>query len=316
MINPKISICCLCYNHSQYISQTFESFLVQKGNFEIEIVVFDDCSTDNSREIIMMYKKKYPEKFNLIFPEKNTYKQGKTAFFDIIKNAKGEYVAFCEGDDYWISETKLNKQLEFIKKNPDINLVFHPALTLYDNGKIENNGYGEYRKKENHSFECILNESGAYMPMASIFARRSLYIKWFERFPKFFSENTWHSTIQILGAYKNGAGYLPETLSVYRSMHEGSWSYNICRSSIAAIKDFESFCIRNRKLNEITNYEYNNIFNQVLLDRTFKLAKRKNIKMSEKMIQFRGIPYKFSIFNTVKFTLLCMLRKIENYVSK
>jgi len=315
-MKPKISICCLCYNHSEYLTTAFESFLAQKGSFDIEIVIFDDCSTDNSRDIIRMYREKYPDVFKLIFPEENIYQQGKTAYYNIINKATGQFLAFCEGDDYWVSDIKLEKQLEFINNNVKTDLVFHPALTLYDNGKIVDNGYGVYNTMENHSFKRILSVSGGYMPMASIFARKSAFTKWFEQFPQFFSENTWHSTIQILAAYKNGAGYLPEHLSVYRSMHEGSWSRTMANSSIAAIKDFEAFCIRNRKLNEITNYEYKNTFDQVLLFRTFKLAKNRNITLKQKIKQYQSIPYKITAISKSKYFILSLISELLRYANK
>jgi len=272
-MKPTVSICCLCYNHEKYLPQALDSFLSQKGEFDLQIVLFDDCSTDSSRKIIEEYKNEYPDVIKLIYPDENIYSQNKTAYFNIINETDGEYLAFCEGDDYWIDNSKIQQQLDYLLNKPMVNLVFHPSLTLCNN-EILDNGYGYYGLEEElHAFESVLAVSGSYMPMASIFARKSSYDAWFKRYPEFFSENTWHSIIQFIGTYKSKAGYLPNKMSVYRSMHTGSWSSMISLSSEAVSKDFKEFMKRNRKLNEITKFEFQDVLNQVLISRSIQLSK-------------------------------------------
>lgn len=314
---PKISICCLCYNHEKYLKIALDSFFSQKGNFEIEVIIFDDCSTDKSREIIEEYKLLYPEKINNIYPKENVYSQGRTAFFDIVEAASGEYLAFCEGDDYWCDDTKLAKQLDFLTKNNTINLVFHPAKTLFDSGELADKGYGYYGdKKAIHKFKDILSISGSYMPMASIFARKTPFLLWFRQYPAFFSCNTWHSTIQILGSYKEGAGYLPYNMCIYRSMHEGSWSHSISNSAEAVVKDYKSFLIRNRGLKNIFSSEFEPIFDSILISRAFKLSKNRFLTLKRKNKLLNQTPYKFSFKTKAKLLIYKILSGILKHVKK
>lgn len=304
-MKPKISICCLVYNHANYLSQAIDSFLMQEGDFELEIVVFDDCSTDESRTIVSSYANKHPQIFRLIYPEKNIYSQGKTAYFNLISAATGDFIACCEGDDYWIAPDKLQKQLNVIIKNQDVNLIFHPAYTLHTDKSISDEKYGFYGDEiTEKSFIEILNCSGGFMPMASIFSRKSAYIEWFNNYPDFFSENMWHSVIQILGSYKSKAIYLPEKMSVYRTMHEGSWSLSISKNSDAVVNDYFNYLKRNRKLNEIMGFEFDKVFNRHLKARTGAILKNKIVTKKQKKYILKFVQPHLSLVSVINFKFL------------
>jgi|LSQX01.2.fsa_nt_gb glycosyltransferase involved in cell wall biosynthesis len=112
-----LSVGMLTYNHEKYIAQAIDSILMQEVNFDYEIVIADDCSTDNTREIILDYQKRYPDIIKPLFQEKNLGSQ-KNA--NALRTAcSGKYRATLEGDDYWISPSKLQKQVDFLENNPD-----------------------------------------------------------------------------------------------------------------------------------------------------------------------------------------------------
>lgn len=119
----KVSIALVVYNHEKYLRQAIESILMQEVDFVYEIVVGDDSSTDNSRDILLEYKEKYPNKFVLIFHEKNV--GGTKNSYDIYVKARGKYMACLEGDDYWIDNRKLQKQVNFLEDNRDYLGVSH-----------------------------------------------------------------------------------------------------------------------------------------------------------------------------------------------
>ena len=97
---PIVSIVCVAYNHEKFIQQTLESFIMQKANFDFEIIIGEDCSTDKTREIIKEFEKKYPNVIKPIFREKNI---GTTEnFFDTLRCANGKYIVICDGDDFFI----------------------------------------------------------------------------------------------------------------------------------------------------------------------------------------------------------------------
>ncbi len=112
-----VSIVCTNYNKGDWIAEAIESFLCQKANFEYEILLIDDKSTDHSPEIIKKYAKKYPKRIRAFYNKKNL---GITkTWIKICKEAEGRYIARCDGDDYWIDDKKLQKQVNLLKKNKD-----------------------------------------------------------------------------------------------------------------------------------------------------------------------------------------------------
>ena len=114
----KVSIYCLSYNHAQYLAQTIEGIVNQKTNFNFELLIHDDATTDGSNQIILNYQKKYPNIIKPIIQKENQYSKGinisKEILFPLFK---GKYVAICEGDDYWTNENKLLRQFDFLEKS-------------------------------------------------------------------------------------------------------------------------------------------------------------------------------------------------------
>lgn len=118
-----VSIAMLTFNHGKYIEQALDSILMQKVNFRYEIVVGDDCSSDETQNILKSYAQKHPDKFLLLLRESNI---GATNnHFDVIKNCRGKYIASLEGDDFWTDENKLQIQVDFLESNKNCDAVAH-----------------------------------------------------------------------------------------------------------------------------------------------------------------------------------------------
>lgn len=278
-----VSICCLTYNHELYIEEAINSFLNQKTSFKFEIIIFDDCSTDSTTQIVNKFKLQYPDLIKIILPQENTFSKGKTSFYDLIRASKGKYVACCEGDDYWISEDKLQAQVDFLENNTGISICFHPSYTLINNEIIDSQ-YGYYGNKPSIiPAKRVVKSSSGFIPMPSIMIRSNEFRNLFNTYPDFFEKNLWHSTIQIIGASYGGAGYLPEYFSVYRSMHPGSWSRKNEKNIHMRINNFKSFVHRNRKLKEILSSGLNSSFNYALTRRTLSFTLKENIGYKEKL---------------------------------
>ncbi|MCR5747047.1 MAG: glycosyltransferase, partial [Lachnospiraceae bacterium] len=108
----KVSVIVATYNQEKYIAKTLESVVSQKTDFKYEVLVGDDASKDGTGRIVKEFGKKYPDIIRPIVREKNigAYRN----FLDLLKRAKGEYLALLEGDDYWVDEEKLKKQVSFL----------------------------------------------------------------------------------------------------------------------------------------------------------------------------------------------------------
>lgn len=124
MSDIAVSICCLVYNHKDYIRKALDSFLMQKTDFKFEILINDDCSTDGTTDIIKEYEAKYPDIIKPLYHSENqyskSYRQGNMMSITFnFPRVKGKYVAMCEGDDFWTDENKLQKQFDIMEADPD-----------------------------------------------------------------------------------------------------------------------------------------------------------------------------------------------------
>ena len=128
----KLSVMVITYNHERFIAQTLEGVLAQRVNFDYEVVVGEDCSTDRTREILMDFHRRYPDKIVPLLRNHNI--GGKENLLATLAACRGQYVALLEGDDYWISEDKLQKQVDFLDAHPDYALCCHRAQVLDETG--------------------------------------------------------------------------------------------------------------------------------------------------------------------------------------
>lgn len=135
----RVSICCLTFNHGNYIRDCLDGFVMQKTNFAFEVLLHDDASTDNTADVIKEYEEKYPNIIKPIYQNENQYSKGVgvTRKFNFPR-VKGEYIALCEGDDYWIDEFKLQKQVEFLDQNKQYGGVSSNNRWFFENeNKVE-----------------------------------------------------------------------------------------------------------------------------------------------------------------------------------
>ena len=165
---PKVSIFCMVYNHEPFIRQCLEGFLMQECNFDYEIVLGEDCSTDGSRAIIKEYAERYPDKFKLLLHDNNIgAAQNQRIVFE---NCTGKYIAMCEGDDYWTDPLKLQKQVDFLEANEDYIMVTNNAILLNEN----NNSQILFSDKPSHNIELMDLLGKRPFTTASVLFRNSI----------------------------------------------------------------------------------------------------------------------------------------------
>lgn len=135
---PLASVAVLTYNSEATVRQCIDSILMQKTDFDYEIVVGDDCSKDSTQSILLDYSQQYPKKFVLLFNELNKGVSWNNV--NVLSHCQGEYVAMCEGDDYWMDENKLQTQVDFLRANDDYGFVGAVCAELYPDGSMKMNG--------------------------------------------------------------------------------------------------------------------------------------------------------------------------------
>jgi glycosyltransferase involved in cell wall biosynthesis len=135
---PLVSIFCPTYNHEKYIRQCLDGIIMQKSNFEFEVVIHDDASDDSTQKIIQEYEEKYPHIIRTILQKENQFSKDNLHLIKtMLSNAKGKYIAICEGDDYWIDESKLQSQVDFLESNLDYSICFHEVKVLKNNELVD-----------------------------------------------------------------------------------------------------------------------------------------------------------------------------------
>lgn len=230
---PLVSICCLAYNHEPYIRECLEGFIMQKADFDFEVLIHDDASTDNTAYIIREYEEKYPDIIKPIYQKENQYskKIGISKTFQYPR-AKGKYIALCEGDDYWIDLYKLQKQVDFLENNPDYVLSNTDSDVLYDESGWVLHSYNKNKRIGNYTGKVGMEEilSGHYfIKTGSVVLKKELLEEYYssEFYQKMKSFLLMGDT--PLWAYltiKGGFHYLEESTLVYRR-HKGSASNKV-----------------------------------------------------------------------------------------
>jgi len=209
-----VSIFLLTYNQEQFIAQTINSILMQKTNFNFQIVIGEDCSADATRSICKTFAEKYSNKIKLLPAlEKNI---GLIAnYMRTIKACEGKYIAICDGDDYWIDENKLQKQVSFLEDNPNYSIVYSKLKKLFPDGTFKESI--QRKLKQAGDFDDLVFEN--VIPSVTVLFRNRQNISavptWITNFPY----GDWPTYLWIL---KDGGKihFMDEITAVYR-MHIG-----------------------------------------------------------------------------------------------
>jgi glycosyltransferase involved in cell wall biosynthesis len=241
----KLSIICSTFNHEKYITACIDSFLMQKVDFSYEVLIHDDASTDNTQNIIEVYKKKYPNIIKPILQTENQYQLGKNNWSEYqFPRAKGKYIALCEGDDYWTDPYKLQKQVNFLENNEDFASVFHPVDWLIQNTNTLTKGaYIPPIKKEYYT-KLDLLEHCNFIPTCSVIFRNRK-----DLIPSWFSEIVIGDfVIHLLNCEYGKHGFINQSMAVYRNHSTGLYS------SQTTIQNKTTLAITYEKLNKYLKF--------------------------------------------------------------
>lgn len=228
----KVSICCAAYNHANYIRQTLDGFLMQKTDFPFEIIINDDASPDNTADIIREYAKQYPDIIKPIYQTENQYSKGTIISRDILfANAKGEYIAICEGDDYWTDPEKLQKQVDFLDNNPDYIGCVHKYFTVDKSSEPTYlKTFGYYEESGRYTIKDL--EEGELPSQLASFVFRNIIFDKQKGYPVSFDSPKIAGDVKLfLYLLQHGDIYrMDDTMSAYRYVAEVGGTSHASRS--------------------------------------------------------------------------------------
>lgn len=262
---PKVSVLLLAYNLEAYIAQALESILMQQVDAPYEIVIGEDCSTDRTRAIIASYARRYPRKIRPIFRPHNV---GMNQNFALtLKACRGKYVALLDGDDYWTSPQKLQRQLEFLEENPHCSVCFHNVNVVYENGSEETHPF--HLQYPVHHISKALPKSvsvledilpGNFIQTCSVMFRRGL----FQELPQwFYAMPTYDWPLHILNAQYGQIAYLNHIWGVYRVHQAGFWSMQM--SVYDNLQDVKSMIQAYTLLDRYLHYQYTQLLEEPVI---------------------------------------------------
>lgn len=261
--NVQVTVFCLVYNHEKYIEQMLESVVGQKTNFNYEVLVHDDASADNTKAIIEKYANIY-DFIRPVYQKENQHSLGRKITYDILlPMAKGRYFAFCEGDDYWCDEYKLQRQYDALEKNTNCSICVHKVACCNEDGSFNRRVIPEshYKLTAGEIGKDKIADSlwlnGAYpFQTSSYFVRRNVYSD--EKNFRFMYEFGLDQSV-IQACLRSGTFYYYEDkMSCYRLSSNGSWSNRFEEKSIQEkIEHWKRHVIeRGVTYDRLTDYRY------------------------------------------------------------
>lgn len=243
--DAQVTVVCITYNHEQFIAQALDSFLSQKTSFKFVVYVGDDCSEDSTSSIVKDYANRYPEIIIPFLRDTNMGGMGKRNLVDLCARAKSKYIAFCEGDDYWIDEYKLQKQFDYMESHPDCRVC--TAKTRVDAPEdwhlrswyrqtpqgdiVIPDSIPGYEEKQEYSPAEIIGMNVAHTS--------THFYRWDDSvdIPDWYYEGTIGDTpLLLMQLGESNLAVLPDIVSVYR-INEGSVFFN---------RDRETFFLKTR----------------------------------------------------------------------
>lgn len=318
----KVTVCAITYNHEKYIRQALESFVSQKTNFRYEVIVHDDASTDSTPEIIREFQEKYPDIIKPIYQKENQYSKKIPIILNhIFPRVNGKYIAFCECDDYWTDEYKLQEQYDIMEKNTNVSLCTHKVQCVNEDGTYNKKTFPSSTLNINTGViysselaDTIFLKSGYPFHTCSYFLKKSLLDGEVYRNLKMNGDEK-----TILSALNDGdLYYINKPMSCRRLMAVGSYNSKLLKKSederiqlvLNSVFERQKFdMLSNYKFHDKINFCIVNIIYSLMLNHnskktlsTFKKIKSemkyhygKSLKCDIKYILIRWLPFVFAI---------------------
>ena len=239
---PLVSICCCTFNHEKFIRATLNGFVMQQTNFDFEILVHDDASTDSTAKIVREYEEKYPHLFRCVYQTENQFLKQNVLLNILFKMSKGKYIALCEGDDYWTDTSKLQKQADFLELSEDYVCHCHNSKIIKNEEFVRD--YNDIKESKEIPRKDLITSLA--IPTASVVFRNVLN----GSIPDYLAKFSLDITI-FFALSEHGKFFLSkEIMSVYRIHDDGFWSGQNDLQKINKSMEIQSYILKELPLNE------------------------------------------------------------------
>lgn len=229
-VRPRVSVLILAYNHAAYIAPALQSALQQVTTFPVELLVGEDCSTDDTRDRILEIDRAHPGRLRLIFQPRNI--GAGENLTQLLQAARGEYVALLEGDDYWTDPSKLQRQLDALDAHPDWTICFHRAEVIDAAGRPLGYAPAAADFPPVSTFDDLLRSN--FISTPTVMFRHGLFPEFPQRFRRL-AQQDW--PLHLLNARHGSIGYLDRVMSAYRVHAAGAWNRKSLPERYSAIFD-------------------------------------------------------------------------------
>jgi glycosyltransferase involved in cell wall biosynthesis len=223
-----VTVILITYNHERFLAQAIESVLMQETRAPFELLITEDCSTDATRVIIARTATQHPDQVRVFHSQQNL--GSNEVMLRALRKAHGRYIAFLDGDDYWTSSEKLQRQVDFLDQHPECAMCFHNAMMFWDDGTQAPREYTPPTTPRITELRQILKSN--YIAGCSPMIRREVLADipdWYEH------ANFGDWPLYVFAAQRGSIGFIPRTMGAYRLHKGGSWS------SVPAVRKLEGF---------------------------------------------------------------------------
>lgn len=241
----KVSVVVVTYNHAPYIDTALRSVCDQEVDFDVEILVSEDASTDGTREIVQAWQERHSDRIRLILSSTNVRTNQVVA--RAMMAARGEYVALLDGDDYWTSPQKLQRQVQILEADPGLGLCFTNAEIVGDGEGASGKLWTSPALKSRLTIDDLW-QGNPFATCGSLFRRACVPVipQWYD---DFFPITDW--PLYVLFAEHGNIAYLPEAMGAYRLHSGGLYSAQSQQAKLASMDSLY------RRLNQCLGGRYN-----------------------------------------------------------